>query len=59
MIVEVLLDLALDDTEPAEVRPCRCELEELVLVADGDIPALLRVRVDGRALALPQVPLGA
>jgi hypothetical protein len=55
---QVRLDLALDDAEPAEVRLVVRDVEELAVVADGDVPAATRVRVDVRPLALPEVPLG-
>src|SRR5215510_2641774 len=54
---EILLDLTLDDAERAEVDLVGCDMEQLALVADGDVAGPLRVRVDGGALALPEIPL--
>src|SRR5882724_11333879 len=40
---QILLDLALDDTEGSEIDLARAQLEKLVLVADGNVSRLLSV----------------
>src|SRR5581483_5923606 len=54
---QVLLNLALNHPEPPELNLAGGELEQLALVADGDVSSLSGIRIDCRTLTFPQIPL--